>query len=139
MRVIYCLLQWTWGILQNIGGLAVFIRHIRCRHSFFHDAIVTEWDKPRYCATGMFIFVKTGCSEKLLVHEYGHTVQSAILGPLFIPVIGLPSTLWANIKFFHRYRRRKKYSYYSLYPEKWANSLGEKYTGRPSMGQAIID
>ena len=136
---LYTLIHWTWGILQNLAASLIFLRHIRCPHRRFHGAIVTEWDKNRYMALGMFIFVKKGCSEPLLVHEYGHTIQSVFLGPLFTPVIGLPSTLWANLSVFHKLRHNKKISYYAPYPERWANSLGEKYTGLRSMGQALID
>lgn len=35
-----------------------------------------------------------GILQTLLVHEYGHTIQSMILGPLYLIVIGIPSTLW---------------------------------------------
>lgn len=32
-------------------------------------------------------------SNQLLVHEYGHTIQSLMLGPLYLAIIGIPSTL----------------------------------------------
>ena len=136
---LYTLLQWTWGILQNIAASLIFLRYIRCPHRRYHGAIVTEWDRNRYMALGMFIFVKKGCDERLLVHEFGHTIQSAYLGPLFSLVIGLPSTVWARVSIFHKLRHDRQISYYSLFCERWANSLGEKYTGSRSMGQMIID
>ena len=136
---LYTFIQWTWGILQNTAATLIFLRHINCPHRRFHGAIVTEWDKNRYMALGMFIFVKKGCDERLVVHEYGHTIQSVYLGPLFSLVIGLPSTVWARFSIFHKLRRNRKISYYSLYCERWANNLGEKFTGLPSMGQALID
>lgn len=77
--------------------------------------------------------------EKIKVHEYGHTIQSIILGPLFLPVIGIPSCLWANIPCLKQYRKNHKISYYSFYPEKWANYLGERITKSESMGQAMVD
>ena len=64
--------------------------------------------------------------ERLLVHEYGHTYQSLILGPLFIPVVGIPSVIWGMVK-------KPGQSYFSFYAENWANHLGEKFTGRKSM------
>ena len=80
---------------------------------------------------GMFIFISESAMadehrEFTLMHEYGHTVQSIILGPLFLPVIGLPSLLWAGLPVFLRYRERRGVSYYSFYPERWANFLGER-------------
>lgn len=142
---VYWLLQWTWGIIQNIAGLFLFLLNIRREHRFFHGAVVTIWNNPGYSTgLGMFIFMseklpgdaEQGEFARTCVHEYGHTVQSIILGPLFLLVIGLPSMLWAVIPVFKRYRREKRVSYYSFYPECWANYLGERVTKCPSMGQA---
>lgn len=141
---VYLLLQWTWGILQNLAGLFVFLLNIRREHRIFHGAVVTSWDNPGYSTgLGMFIFISDRIPEddykRTLVHEYGHTVQSAILGVLFLPVVGIPSMLWAVTPAFKRYRREKRVSYYRFYPERWANYLGEKITKSPSMGQKLID
>lgn len=80
---------------------------------------------------GMFIFLSESAMngerrEFTLMHEYGHTVQSCILGPLFLPVIGLPSLVWAGLPVFLRFRERRGVSYYRFYPERWANFLGER-------------
>ena len=71
--------------------------------------------------------------QRIKVHEYGHTIQSVLLGPLFLPVIGLPSLLWANLPACARYRRNRGISYYSFYTEAWANRLGEWVTGEESV------
>ena len=63
-------------------------------------------------------------NEFILMHEYGHSIQSLILGPLFIPLIAIPSFIWASSKSLKNYRQRHKMSYYDLYTEKWANNLG---------------
>ena len=55
------------------------------------------------------------------MHEYGHSIQSKILGPLYLLVIGLPSIIWAGL--FEKYRNKHKISYYSFFTEKWANKL----------------
>ena len=147
MRVylaVYWLLQWTWGILQNIAGLFLLLLNFRREHRIFHGAVVTSWNNPGYSTgLGMFIFMSENIPEedykRTLVHEYGHTVQSAILGVLFLPVVGIPSMLWAVTPAFKRYRREKRVSYYRFYPERWANSLGERVTKSPSIGQKLID
>lgn len=54
-------------------------------------------------------------------HERGHSVQSMILGPLYLPVIGLPSLLWAA---FYRYDPADPKGYYRFYTERWADKLG---------------
>ena len=60
-------------------------------------------------------------------HEWGHTRQSLIFGPLYLLLIGLPSAsgnLWSRIA--HKgwsYKARSKW-YYSLPWEHWADKLG---------------
>ncbi len=138
-RLLFTAVQFTWGILQNALGFLIFLCLIRRPHRTFHGAVVTEWRRPMSAALGLFIFLSERAPEELLVHEYGHTIQSMILGPLFLPVIGIPSALWANSRRMHTRRHDRHISYYSLYTERWANHLGEKYLGENSMGQAFID
>ena len=78
-------------------------------------------------------------SQRLLVHEYGHTIQSLILGPLYLILIGIPSTLWGFLPSLHQKRKREGLSYFSFYTEKWANYLGETITGQKSMENFVID
>ena len=52
-------------------------------------------------------------------HERGHSIQSMILGPLYLFVIGLPSILWAAW-----WNSGRKVSYYWFYTERWADRLG---------------
>ena len=72
--------------------------------------------------------------ESLLVHEYGHTIQSLILGPMYLPTIGLPSVIWLNFPGFKHWRRRTGTSYYSFFTERSANHLAERVLNRPAMG-----
>lgn len=130
--------QWTWGILQNIAGGLLFLLLLRHEHRIFHGTVVTIWKSDYSMGCGMFIFLcdyglpespgslRTRLQYDTLVHEYGHTVQSLLLGPLFLPVIALPSLLWASLPVFRKMRKRKNISYYWLYCEKWANHLGDK-------------
>ena len=60
-------------------------------------------------------------SEQTLRHELGHTKQSYMLGWLYIPIILIPSMIWASC--FNKYRRERNVSYYSFYTEKWADKL----------------
>lgn len=152
--VCYCVIQWTWGFVQSLLGFLVFLLHWRDKHSFFHGAVVTEWKSPSSVSIGMFVFItkepyfydklkdrfsKEELSERLLVHEYGHTIQSLILGPLYLIVMGIPSTLWGFLPCCNRKRREQGISYFSFITEKWANTLGEKVLGMPSMESLVID
>ena len=133
MIFIYYLFQWTWGIVQNIAGLALFLANITKKHYRFNGAVVTEWNYRRgSVGLGMFIFVSVpkqggdpAAIEMVTRHEYGHTLQSVILGPLFLPVIGLPSLLWCALPCFVNYRRKNNVSYYRFYTESWANKLAK--------------
>lgn len=139
-RIVYWLLQWTWGIVQNLCGLVLFIiwkiKKPDGKRLFYHGAVVTDWGAGKgSMGLGMFIFFghKGSPHEKeILVHEYGHTVQSAFLGPFFLTTIGIPSFVWANVKQFERKRREKNLSYYHFYPEKWANDCGERVVHLPA-------
>ncbi len=144
-RAIYYVLQWTWGILQNICGLCLYL-FIRFSHPEFekgraNGAFVTRWDNPASMGLGMFIFFGHSNDEagrSVLVHEYGHTIQSALLGPFFLPVIGIPSFIWANLPSCRNKRLTKGVNYYTFYPENWANVWGEKVTRLPSPYQKVL-
>lgn len=126
----YGVLQILWGFPQTLLGFAVFLRLRKAPHYRYHGAVVTEWRKATGVSLGMFVFLPEGTKGKeFLVHEYGHTIQSLLLGPLYLPVIGVPSVLWCNLRCFEKLRRKKRISYQKLYTERWANRLGEKTTG----------
>lgn len=148
-KVLYIFIQWTWGILQTILGLLLFLINIKNKHIFYHGAVITRIKGKTSISLGMFAFVgldlpiDKGTENKIpdeeiekrtMVHEYGHTIQSLILGPLYLIVIGIPSSIWAAT--FNN--KDNKISYYSFYTEKWANHLGEKVTKEKSMENAII-
>ena len=73
---------------------------------------------------GEFVFLanESTLDTRMLSHEIGHRKQSRILGWLYLPVIGLPSVIWAVC--FKRYRIRNNVGYYSFYTESWADRLG---------------
>lgn len=130
---LYRFCQCTWGLPQTVLGLVEFIKHRKERHYIYHGAIVTECKNNLNISLGLFVFItaekdgsRTERLQKVLDHEYGHTIQSLMLGPLYLLVIGVPSWLWCNVPYFRKLRRRKNISYHSFYTEKWADHLGEK-------------
>ncbi len=154
MKIFYILIQCTWGIIQSFLGFIIFLLHINCKHYFFHGAIITTWKSKSSLSLGMFVFItkdiyfydklkdtysKEELSNRLLIHEYGHTIQSIILGPLYLIVIGIPSTYWGFSPRLNKLRTKNNISYFSFFTEKWANNLGEKITKKKSMEQIIID
>jgi hypothetical protein len=75
---------------------------------------------------GPFIFISEGSKGHSEKHEYGHSIQSMILGPLYLFIIGLPSLLHATyfLLYYKIKKRRPKKNYYSFFTEKWADKLG---------------
>ena len=151
-KILYTIWQCTWGILQTLLGLIMFMLHFKSRHFVYHGAIITEWNTKSSISLGLFVFVTSEpyfakkykgqlsvseCSSRLLVHEYGHTIQSLIFGPLYLIVMGIPSTLWGFLPYF-QHKRNKGLSYFSFFTEKFANYLGEKVIKQKSMEDAII-
>ena len=60
-------------------------------------------------------------------HEFGHSIQSARLGPLYLIAVGIPSV--SRFLYARAYRRRKGKAwarYFDGYPENWADRLGER-------------
>ncbi len=138
---LYRIWQCTYGIIQSLLGFFLLLINIREKHYIFHGAVVTEWKHGSSVSLGMFLFVSTKYKRKaetaehynrLVAHEYGHTIQSLVLGPLYLIVIGLPSLLWASVPAFKKMRKKRQISYYSFYTESWANAWG-KWTLEKSM------
>ncbi len=58
-------------------------------------------------------------------HELGHTKQSRLFGPLYLPIIGVPSISRAIYALVYREITGREWTrYYQGYPEKWADRLG---------------
>ena len=76
-------------------------------------------------------------SKMLVVHEYGHTIQSLLFGPFYLFTVGIPSLVWSFWPAFVKKREQEKISYFSVYPERWANQLGERTTGDISIGEPV--
>lgn len=153
MRIIYDIIQWTWGLPQTLVGLVYYLLNIKQKHYYYHGSVVTIWKSKSSLSLGMFVFVSDDpfCyydsfrktysedefSNMLLVHEYGHTIQSLFFGPMYLLLVGVPSILWSFLPVFVQKREMEKLSYFSVYPERWANSLGEWITKEPSIGEPV--
>ena len=109
-RFIYLLIQFTWGLGQTAIGFLFFMIHIARPHRIYRCSIETQWkDKWAGLSLGPFIFVPTNEDKDYQngarIHEYGHTFQSLVLGPLYA-IVGLKAVHIASIKkrFFSRAR-----------------------------------
>lgn len=151
---LYWLIQCLWGLPQTVLGLVLLLLHRKDGHFLYHGAVITCWRGRSSVSIGPFVFVtadpffcdrladrftREELADRLLVHEYGHTIQSLFLGPLYLIVIGIPSTLWGWLPSLAKKRHDQRISYFSFFTESWANRCGEWVTGRKSMEQLVID
>ena len=132
-KFLYILWQYTWGILQNLvgGAIYLFFRLRGCEHFRYQGALAVVWTiQAGSMSMGRFLFFYPDYQKeghRLVSHEYGHTIQSLILGPLYLPLVGLPSLIWASLPALEKRRQEKHISYYDFAPEKWANRLGDRF------------
>ena len=127
-KLIFRLLQWTWGLPQTLLGFILSRLRRDDPREEYHNCVVVRWDQRGSMSCGMYLFIGKNADSRVYVHEFGHSVQSAILGPLFLPVMGIPSFLWCNFPAAKKLRRDKGVSYYAFYPESTANRLGSLVT-----------
>lgn len=118
-------LKFIWQLPQNIVSLLYYLYlHFRGQILdiyIYKDVIAIVKSTPGSVTLGENIFLSHRASEVTEKHEYGHTRQSLVLGPLYLIIIGLPSILWAML---HNYIAPNK-SYYWFYTEKLADKLGK--------------
>ena len=138
-RVLYWVIQWTWGLPQTLIGALICLRYRKRERFSYQDAVVTIWPRQKSSMSlGMFLFLRDGWTpveHELLAHEYGHTIQSLLLGPLYLLVVGLPSILWAGFGPIVRARKQRKLPYSWLYCEKWADRCGTRFAGHRAIEQ----
>jgi hypothetical protein len=123
-----------WEAPQNLLGVALYA--IERAVGFVETADRADgrlFIKSRVSAVslGYFVFWTEGTSryfvhdESTRLHEYGHTFQSRLLGPLYLPLVGVPSVLRVLYALLYRETTGRRWGgYFDGYPERWADELG---------------
>ena len=120
MRILKSILLYLWQLPQNLLGLLfLLVLKGETRHRLGSIRFYFLDTFPGGITLGEYIIVGTR-QELTVCHEYGHVLQSRMLGPLYLPVIGLPSLLWAWLGDMVAPGK----SYYWFYTERWADRLG---------------
>lgn len=113
-----------WQLPQHILGKIILLcnksKVLHCSEYRGIEVIVVE-NTTWAIGLGTMIIVSTSMSEETIKHEYGHCRQSLYLGWLYLLVVGIPSITF-NI--LTRLKVLKPESYYTRYPENWADRLG---------------
>ena len=84
---------------------------------------IIAWPFMSGLSLGWFCFVPHTAGERMIRHEYGHTRQSLLLGPVYLVIIGIPSFLWAVLIQTGILRGKDPLSFYT---ERWAERLGSE-------------
>lgn len=129
-KALFVLLQCTWGILQTLIGAVIFLRLAKCPHRVYRGCIETRWQRRGGMSLGLFIFTNQQDSpgtDRVRVHEYGHCIQSLVLGPLYL-IVGLISLTWNALPYFRRLRRERGIPYTACFVESWASKWGRWVT-----------
>lgn len=120
--------NWTWCFPQTLVGFIVkCVTKGKKREVNIGDKTYTVYDcniKGGSVSLGKYILLSEGhaYSRSTIKHEFGHQLQSYMLGWLYLLVVGLPSIIWCNC--FKEYRQRTNTDYCSVFPENWADKLG---------------
>jgi len=126
----------TWEAPQTVLGMMAYdlSSSIMGYESKIHKGIAYWYSSKMSGAMTLGgIFIEKGMNEKyakdIVPHEYGHTIQSRILGPAYLPAVGLPSIIRAAL-----FQPSNPYvweiywqDYNNFYTERWATNLGIRY------------
>lgn len=133
MKTFRSILTYLWQLPQNLLGLLMLIIGKMCGARIYRypfedgDAWLIEWqDFPGGVSLGEHIFLKS-LTDASVRHEHGHCIQSRLLGPLYLLIIGVPSLLgniWDRVAHKDWNPIDSVRWYYNQPWEKWADKLG---------------
>lgn len=110
-----------WQFPQHLLALAL-IKIMKAKYKEDYKGAKIYNASMTGISLGQYIIVREHSTENLIKHEYGHTRQSYLLGPLYLIVVGLPSIV---MNILSRLRILDNRKYYDRWPESWADKLGE--------------
>lgn len=121
LNAILFAILFIWQIPQNIVALCILIFSKNTRFlAYRHYCIALSTELPKKAggiSLGNFALIAPNCAQidEIVRHEVdGHTVDSKILGPLYLFIIGIPSLL-------HLIFLKPHKDYGDFYTERWAN------------------
>jgi hypothetical protein len=125
----------AWELPQNVLGAANLALHVVRggvrRVEMERERLFVEIAGDAAISLGYFVFWSAHDNRYVPVgpenrdHEYGHSVQSRLLGPLYLPLVGVPSMSRVAYAVGYRTVTGKRWSgYYSGWPERQADQWG---------------
>jgi len=131
---------WSWCLPQTLMGHLMYKKYIKkglvlsTKKHKLGTILIRETKLGGGRSLGKYIFTydytnskaskqwKEAAQERMDRHEYGHAIQSYILGPLYLFVVGLPSI---TMNMMTKAGILKRETYYKRWPETWADKLGK--------------
>lgn len=129
MNALKVLCLYIWQLPQNLIGLIMmlFMKPYISKEKYKGITYVVSEKMSGGISLGNYIILSKSYEDKVRHqktwdHEWGHTRDSRMFGPLYLIIIGLPSLIWAwmygsIIPYTHN-------GYYKFYTEKRADRLG---------------
>ena len=117
--------EYLWQLPQHALALLLlllFRKKIIKTEAYKHTKVYWVNQSSWGVSLGNYILLDERYSQTTVMHEYGHSRQSYLLGPLYLLVIGLPSI---TMNILTRAGILAPENYYKRWPEKWADQLGE--------------
>ena len=114
----------TWGCIMTIVGLfpALYFMIFKKTKPYYYKGALCFKVGGKYwggISLGPFFFVCTSASLDTIKHEWGHSIQNIIFGPLFPICIGIPSLIRCNLGLYKEYD--------AIWFEGGATRIGNKY------------
>jgi hypothetical protein len=134
----------TWSMLNTMAGSLYLVVHFLFGHTLDRTTTagtcrinVVEGVSPRYATT--IGTVCAGASASIQRHEDVHILQARILGPLYLPLVGLNYALWTIAPLWMLWHDRVgrpissfgRYFEIGVYPHVWNEAIAYRIQGTP--------
>lgn len=115
----------VWEFMQNYVGRREVLKYNLSPSHFFKDCYIYYITYDDSHSLGKYIFLNRNAEDRIIFrHEYGHRIQSKMLGALYMLLVAIPSYL--HFTYWVKYKNDNWDEYYDFYCENWANSLVKK-------------
>lgn len=128
-KSLYWGLNLTWGILTTLCGLLMSLVLVMCRkkpytwRGIWYFTLCKDWGGLEM---GTMFLRDTASNESINNHEYGHTLQNAILGPFFIFLVAIPSAIRYWYMTIRAKHGKKNNDYDAIWFEGSATDIGNR-------------
>lgn len=129
MNALKEILLYIWQLPQNLIGLIMllFMKPYISKEKYRGITYVVSDKMSGGISLGNYVILSYWNRDKersknTWDHEWGHTRDSRLFGPLYLIVIGLPSLIWCWL--YTTVIKQTPNGYYKFYTEKRADRLG---------------